>query len=138
MLKKILFIIVAFAFFLVPWIWSPARDWAPGLAVLAGILFSVFWGNPFVQYTSKITSNLLGATIVGMGFGMNLIAVLRSGANGFLYTFIGIALGIGLGALLGKLLKVSQKCGVSGQRGNLYLRRKCHCGSGSGIEGETP
>ena len=108
MLKKIVFIVVALAFFLVPWIWSPARDWAPGLAVLAGILFSVFWGNPFVQYTSKITSNLLGATIVGMGFGMNLIAVLRSGANGFLYTFIGIALGIGLGALLGKWLSVSK------------------------------
>lgn len=108
MAKKIVFIVLALAFFIVPWIWSPARDWAPGLAVLAGIIFSVAWGNPFAQYTTKMTSNLLGATIVGMGFGMNLIDVLRSGANGFLYTFIGIALGIGLGVTLGKLLKVSK------------------------------
>lgn len=108
MLKKIIFGLLALAFFIVPWIWSPARDWAPGIAVLAGILFSVTWGNPFAAYTAKITSNLLGATIVGMGFGMNLIAVLRSGSNGFLYTFIGIALGIGLGGVLGKLLKVSK------------------------------
>ena len=96
MFKKTAFIILALAFFIVPWAWSPARDWAPGLAVLAGIIFSVAWGNPFAAYTSKMTSNLLGATIVGMGFGMNLIEVLRSGANGFLYTFIGIALGIDL------------------------------------------
>lgn len=108
MFKKIVFIVLAFAFFVVPWVWSPARDWAPGIAVLAGIIFSVSWGNPFAQYTSKMTSNLLGATIVGMGFGMNLIAVLRSGANGFLYTFIGIAMGIALGVALGKMLKVSK------------------------------
>ena len=106
MLKKILFIISALAFFFVPWLFAPARDWAPGIAVLAGIIFSIIWGNPFVRYTSKITSNLLGATIVGMGFGMNLNAVLRAGSNGFLYTFIGISLGIGLGVMLGKILKV--------------------------------
>ena len=106
--KKICFILCACCFFVIPWIWSPARDWAPGIAVLAGIIFSVSWGNPFAAYTSKITSHLLGATIVGMGFGMELMKVLRSGADGFLYTFLGIALGIGLGALLGKLLKVSR------------------------------
>ncbi|MBR1965074.1 MAG: putative sulfate exporter family transporter [Lentisphaeria bacterium] len=108
MLKKSVFIFLAFAFFIVPWAWSPARDYAPGIAVLAGIIFSVVWGNPFAQYTAAMTSNLLGATIVGMGFGMNLVDVLRAGANGFLYTFIGIILGIGLGIWLGKILKVSK------------------------------
>lgn len=108
MFRKTVFAALALAFFIVPWIWAPARDWAPGIAVLAGIVFSVAWGNPFASYTSKITSNLLGATIVGMGFGMNLIDVLRSGANGFLYTFLGIVLGIGLGMTLGKFLKVSK------------------------------
>lgn len=108
MLKKITFIVFTLGFFAVPWIWQPARDWAPGIAVLAGIVFSVAWGNPFARYTTKITSNLLGATIVGMGFGMNLIKVLRSGSSGFLYTFLGIALGIGLGVALGKMLKVTK------------------------------
>ena len=76
MLKKVVFIAVAVLFFIVPWTWSPARDWAPGIAVLCGIIFSVTWGNPFAQYTSKMTSNLLSATIVGMGFGMDLIAAI--------------------------------------------------------------
>ena len=107
MFKKICFTLLTAAFFFVPWIWSPARDWAPGSAVLAGIIFSVCWGNPFAGYTSKYTSQLLGATIVGMGFGMNLIEVLRAGGSGFIYTFAGIVLGIGLGTLLGKTLKVS-------------------------------
>ena len=103
-MKKIIFILLAIAFFALPWLWSPAKDWAPGLAVLAGILFSVIWENPYSEYTSKITSPLLGATIVGMGFGMNLIDVLHAGANGFFYTLIGIIMGIGFGVLAGKLL----------------------------------
>ena len=49
---------------------------------------------------------MLGATIVGMGCGMNLIKVLYAGASGFIYTLIGIVAGIGLGALLGKVLKL--------------------------------
>ncbi len=105
-LKPALFLLLSLAFFLVPWIWAPSRNWAPGLAVLAGILFSVLWGNPFLAYTSRITSPLLGATIVGMGFGMKLMEVIKAGGSGFLYTLIGITLGIGLGTLLGKWLKI--------------------------------
>lgn len=106
MFQKISFLLLAAAFFAVPMTIPATRDYAPGLAVLAGILFSVFLGNPFREKTAKITSNLLGATIVGMGFGMDLIEVLRAGGNGFLYTCAGIVMGIGFGVLLGKYLKV--------------------------------
>ena len=108
MFRKIVFASLAAAFFIVPWLCPGAKDWAPGLAVLLGIVFSVTWGNPFSEYTSKITSQLLGATIVGMGFGMNLLDGLRAGAHGFCYTLIGIVLGIGLGTFFGKRLKVSR------------------------------
>ena len=106
MLRKAVFLVLATAFFVIPQIFPAARNWAPGLAVLAGIVFSVSCGNPFREKTGRITSPMLGATIVGMGFGMNLMEVLRAGGNGFLYTLIGIVLGIGLGALLGRLLKI--------------------------------
>lgn len=62
------------------------RDYAPGIAVISGIIFAVTWGNPFAKLTAKITSPLLGASIVGMGFGMNLITVLRAGMSGMVYT----------------------------------------------------
>jgi uncharacterized integral membrane protein (TIGR00698 family) len=106
MFKKIIFILLTAAFFVVPWIWSPLRDWAPGIAVLAGIIFAVAWGNPFAKYTSKLTSALLGWAIVGMGCGMDLVSVLRAGASGFIYTLIGITAGIGLGAFFGSKLKL--------------------------------
>ena len=106
MLKKIVFILLAAAFFAVPYFWPTARDYAPGIAVLIGIIFAVFWGNPFSKFTSKITAPMLGATIVGMGCGMNLIQVLQAGAHGLIYTFIGIAAALFLGVFAGKLLKL--------------------------------
>ena len=106
MLKKIIFILLTVAFFVVPWMISGIRDWAPGIAVISGIIFAVAWGNPFSKYTSKMTSPLLGIAIVGMGCGMDLITVLRAGASGFVYTLIGITAGIGLGAFIGWKLKL--------------------------------
>ena len=107
-IRKTFYLLLAAAFFAVPCFWKPARDYAPGLAVIAGIIFAVTWGNPFKEYTSKFTSTLLGATIVGMGFGMDLMEVLKAGANGIVYTIIGISAGIGLGVLVGKWLKLSR------------------------------
>ena len=106
MIKKIAFIFAALAFFIIPWLWAPARNHAPGIAVAAGIIFSITLGNPFAHITGKITSTMLGAAIVGMGCGMNLIEVLRAGASGILYTLIGIAAGIGLGIFIGKRLAI--------------------------------
>lgn len=107
-IKKIIYLMLAAGFFAVPYFWAAAANHAPGLAVITGIVFAVIWGNPFKEYTSKITSPLLGATIVGMGCGMDLIKVLQAGANGILYTFIGICAGLGLGLLIGKRLKLNR------------------------------
>ena len=113
LLKKTVFLTLAAAFFFIPLsgkIWGGGlktlADHAPGLAVIAGILFACLWGNPFQKITSQWTSPLLGVAIVGMGFGMDLGKVLQAGANGFLYTLSGIILGLGLGALLGRWLKI--------------------------------
>ncbi len=102
--KQIIFLILAAAFFFVPWIYAPLRNHAPGIAVICGVVFAIVWENPFEKQTAKLTSPLLGAAIVGMGFGMNLVKVLTAGANGIIYTFIGISLGIGLGVFIGKKL----------------------------------
>ena len=105
-IKQILFISISALFFFVPAFWSPARDYAPGLAVITGIIFAVSIGNPFAKLTGKYTSFLLGLAIVGMGCAMDIMAVLKAGANGFIYTFVGIAAGLGLGVFWGKKLKL--------------------------------
>ena len=85
--RQIAFIVLALAFFIVPWI-VPAllgskfiwvRNYAPGAAVIIGIIFAVTVGNPFAKITGKLSSQLLGAAIVLMGFGMNLNKVLSAG-----------------------------------------------------------
>ncbi len=101
-IRKTAFLVIAAAFFIVPWICAPLRNYAPGIAVIAGVAFAVIFGNPYSAITSKLTSTLLGASIVGMGFGMNLVDVLHAGASGIVYTFLGIAVGIGLGVFIGK------------------------------------
>ena len=110
LIRKVVFIAIALAFFAVPWAVPQVRNYAPGIAVIAGIIFAVCWGNPFAKLTGKLSSTLLGMAIVGMGAGMNLEKVLAAGCQGFLYTFIGIALGLGLGSLLGRKLKIDKNC----------------------------
>ncbi len=106
--KKILFTAAAAAFFMVPWCCPAVRNHAPGVAVIAGIIFAVTIGNPFAAVTGKLTSTLLGAAIVGMGFGMNLMDVLRAGGSGIVYTLAGIIMGLGLGVAVGRRLGVER------------------------------
>lgn len=103
-LRKIGFVVFGLGFFVIPWLVPWTHDYAPGIAVVTGIAYAVLFGNPYAEQTGKYTSTLLGVAIVGMGCGMNLVDVLRAGANGFVYTLIGIAVGLGLGVWLGKRL----------------------------------
>ena len=107
-IKKMLFLLAAGAFFFVPMFCRKFGDYAPGAAVICGIVFSLTIGNPFSKLTSKYTSFLLGLAIVGMGCAMDLVAVLKAGANGFIYTFIGIVSGLGLGVFFGRKLKLER------------------------------
>lgn len=109
-IRQVVFVILALAFFLGPWLIPQVRNYAPGIAVIAGIIFAVTVGNPFAKFTGKLSSQLLGAAIVGMGCGMNLQEVLAAGAQGFVYTLIGIALGLLLGTTLGKMLRIDKNC----------------------------
>lgn len=102
--KQGAFLGIAAVFLILPYFCEGFRSHAPGVAVICGVIFAVCWGNPYEGITAKLTSPLLGAAIVGMGFGMNLLEVLRVGTHGIIYTFAGIAMGIGLGVFLGKRL----------------------------------
>jgi len=91
--------IVLFVACLTGWISPPA-------ALLMGIAFGLTLSNPFLAETRKGSRFLLQASVVALGFGMNLHEVLRAGHNGFLYTAAGISFAICAGLLLGGWLRV--------------------------------
>jgi uncharacterized integral membrane protein (TIGR00698 family) len=66
-------------------------------------------GNPFPAQTRKITKILLQVSVVLLGFGMNLEAVVRAGKDGILFTIATIFGTLALGLLLGRFLKVEDK-----------------------------
>ena len=92
----ILFILVALTT-LTPWISAP-------VALVGGFLFVQFLGNPFPAESGKVSSYLLKASVVGLGFGMNVDSALRVGRDGFWLTLCSITLILVLGALVGKRL----------------------------------
>jgi uncharacterized integral membrane protein (TIGR00698 family) len=79
---------------------------SPPLALTAGILFGFSFAHPYAAPSRVAARFLLQASVVGLGFGMNLHEVLKAGRSGFLYTAISISFAILLGLALGKLLLV--------------------------------
>lgn len=81
----------------------------PPIALLLGLLLSLSLGNPFPTESKKGAKLLLQASVVGLGFGLDLNTVLRVGKEGFLFTLVTIGGTLLLGALLGRLLGIERK-----------------------------
>jgi uncharacterized integral membrane protein (TIGR00698 family) len=96
--RKILFLLLFLACF-TGWI-------SPPVALLTGIVFGLALAHPFINESRGGARVLLQASVVALGFGMNLHDVLRAGHNGFLYTAAGISFAICAGLLLGGWLHV--------------------------------
>jgi uncharacterized integral membrane protein (TIGR00698 family) len=81
---------------------------SPPLALAVGLALGLLSLNPFRNQTKSSTKYLLQASVVLLGFGMNLNSVLRAGRSGILYTAVGISVTLTIGFALGKLLRVKQ------------------------------
>jgi len=82
---------------------------SPPLALLAGIVYGFSFAHPYHLDSKNLSRLLLQASIVALGFGMNLRQVVSAGKAGFLYTAIGISTALLLGWGLGRLLQVAGK-----------------------------
>ena len=81
--------------------------WAsPPLALAAGLLFGFIAIHPYPRQARKTQKWLLQASVVGLGFGMNLQQVLHAGRSGILYTALGITFALTVGWLLGRAMHV--------------------------------
>ena len=79
---------------------------SPPIALLGGIIFGLSFVHPYHADSRGLARFLLQASVVALGFGMNLHEVLKAGKSGFVYTALGISFAMGLGWLLGKFLAV--------------------------------
>jgi uncharacterized integral membrane protein (TIGR00698 family) len=79
---------------------------SPPLALLAGLIYGLSFVHPYHLDAKRLSAFLLQASIVGLGFGMNLHEVVRAGRSGFVYTAISISCALLIGILIGYFLKV--------------------------------
>ena len=81
---------------------------SPPVALALGLVFGFTFPHPFDQSAKKLSRYLLQASVVGLGFGMNLHDVIRAGRSGFLYTVLGISFTMAVGMALGAMLKMER------------------------------
>ena len=82
---------------------------SPPVALALGLLLAFSVGNPYPNLTGKPSKYLLQASVVLLGFGMNLEAIYKAGRDGILFTIATIFGTLLLGYLVGKALLVRQK-----------------------------
>jgi uncharacterized integral membrane protein (TIGR00698 family) len=81
---------------------------SPPFALAGGLAFAFLVPHPYPGESRHLAHFLLQASVVLLGFSMNLGQVLAAGRAGLLYSAIGISLTLGLGLLLGKLFSVER------------------------------
>ena len=79
---------------------------SPPLALALGLAFGLIFPHPYPKQATRLSKYLLQASVVGLGFGMNLHEVVRAGRSGFVYTLLGISFAMFMGMMLGKFLEV--------------------------------
>ena len=70
-------------------------------ALLAGLIYGLSFAHPYHLDAKKLSAFLLQASVVALGFGMNLHEVVRAGRSGFFYTALSISFAMLLGWALG-------------------------------------
>jgi uncharacterized integral membrane protein (TIGR00698 family) len=82
---------------------------SPPIALAAGVAYGLAFVHPFHPDARRFSKFLLQASVVCLGFGMNLQQVLKVGRAGFVYTAIGITTAMLVGWLVGKVFSVERR-----------------------------
>jgi len=82
---------------------------SPPIALAGGLIYGFSFIHPYHVDAKKLSKILLQASVVGLGFGMDLQQVLQAGRAGFIYTAAGISFALLLGWGVGRLMRVNQR-----------------------------
>jgi uncharacterized integral membrane protein (TIGR00698 family) len=103
----------------------------PPLALAAGLVFALVIGNVDAARAARVQKQLLQASVVGLGFGVQFGAVVAAGATGFLVTAVSLTATLALGLWLARWF------GVERVTGHLIASGTAICG-GSAIAAMGP
>lgn len=82
---------------------------SPAVALFAGLVFAFIFPMPFPKFNKKASKYLLQASVVGLGFGMNVTEALKSGADGMMFTIVSVIGVMVFGILLGYWMNLQRK-----------------------------
>jgi uncharacterized integral membrane protein (TIGR00698 family) len=80
----------------------------PVVGLFAGIVVALTTGNPWPQRTKTASTWILQASVVLLGFSMDLFSIARAGRDGAVAAFVGITLTLLVGRAVGRLLRVPE------------------------------
>jgi len=99
-LSGIIYLILAF-FCLTPFVSAP-------IALFLGLVFALTLGSPFPAFNKKASKYLLQISVVGLGFGMNLLDSVKAGSDGMLFTLFSVVSVMLIGIMVGKWLNIGK------------------------------
>ena len=99
-LNGIIYLILAFLC-LTPFITAP-------IALFLGLAFALTLGSPFPIFNKKASTYLLQISVVGLGFGMNLLDSVKAGSDGMLFTLFSVVSVMFIGIMMGKWLNIGK------------------------------
>lgn len=102
----LLCVIIAFPASTLGW-----HEVTPPMALLIGLIFALTEGCPAPKFNKKMSKYLLQVSVVGLGFGMNLIESLRSGAEGMTFTVISVIGVMAIGVALAAYMSIDRRTG---------------------------
>lgn len=80
----------------------------PPIALFLGLVFAMTLGSPFPKFNKKASKYLLQISVVGLGFGMNLLDSVKAGSDGMLFTLFSVVSVMLIGIMAGKWLNVGK------------------------------
>lgn len=82
---------------------------SPAVALFLGLVFAFIFPMPFPKFNKKASKYLLQASVVGLGFGMNVNEALESGSQGMLFTVVSVIGVMAFGVLIGYWMHINRK-----------------------------
>ena len=81
---------------------------SPPIALFLGLVFSITLGTPFPTFNKKASKYLLQISVVGLGFGMNLLDSVKAGSDGMFFTLFSVISVMLIGIIMGKWLNIGK------------------------------